>query len=45
MWFSPESRAGTVIVYNYGGDDAADAYADVFYALLEEFGLWKKESR
>jgi hypothetical protein len=45
MWFSPESQTGTVIVYNFWSDDAADAYADVFYALLEKFGLWKREPR
>ncbi|HEY6553977.1 MAG TPA: serine hydrolase domain-containing protein [Vicinamibacteria bacterium] len=42
MWFSPESRTGTVIVYNHGGDEVADAYSDIFYALLAEFGLWDR---
>jgi CubicO group peptidase (beta-lactamase class C family) len=37
LWFSPESRSGTVIVYNYGGDEKADAYAAIFFALLKEF--------
>jgi CubicO group peptidase (beta-lactamase class C family) len=39
MWFCPESRTGTVIVYNHGGNDKADAYAEIFYALLREFRL------
>jgi hypothetical protein len=37
MWFCPESRAGTVIVYNLGADDKLDAYREIFYALLREF--------
>jgi hypothetical protein len=37
MWFCPESRAGTVIVYNHGADDKLDAYKDIFSALLREF--------
>jgi CubicO group peptidase (beta-lactamase class C family) len=45
MWFCPESRTGTVIVYNHGGDDKADAYRDIFYALLKELELIRKESR
>jgi CubicO group peptidase (beta-lactamase class C family) len=36
MWFCPESKLGIVIVYNHGGNDKADVYADIFYALLEE---------
>lgn len=39
MWFCPESKTGTVIVYNHGGDDKANAYADIFFALLREFSL------
>jgi CubicO group peptidase (beta-lactamase class C family) len=39
VWFSPESRTGTVIVYNDGGDETPDAYATIFFALLAEFGL------
>lgn len=39
IWFCPESRTGTVIVYNHGGENRAAAYADIFYALLGEFGL------
>ncbi|MES2697606.1 MAG: serine hydrolase [Verrucomicrobiota bacterium] len=38
MWFVPETQWGTVIVMNHGrGDDAITA--DIFYALLREFGL------
>jgi CubicO group peptidase (beta-lactamase class C family) len=37
MWFCPESRRGTVIVYNHGADDKLDAYREIFYALLREF--------
>jgi CubicO group peptidase (beta-lactamase class C family) len=38
MWFAPETGWGTVIVTNHGrGDDAITA--DIFYALLREFGL------
>jgi CubicO group peptidase (beta-lactamase class C family) len=36
VWFSPESRTGTAIVYNDGAEAATGAYADVFYALLRE---------
>jgi CubicO group peptidase (beta-lactamase class C family) len=43
MWFCPESRTGTVIVYNHGGNEEADAYADIFYALLQESGLVKRD--
>lgn len=39
MWFCPESRTGTVIVYNHGGDEKAAAYADVFYALLQAHNI------
>lgn len=42
LWFSPESRTGTVIVYNHGSETTTDAYAPIFYALLAEFGLGKK---
>jgi CubicO group peptidase (beta-lactamase class C family) len=42
LWFSPESRTGTVIVYNRGGENAVEAYAPIFYALLAEFGLGKR---
>ena len=38
MWFAPETGWGTVIVTNHGlGDDAMTA--DIFYALIREFGL------
>jgi hypothetical protein len=38
LWFSPETEWGTVIVTNHGrGDDGITA--DIFYALLREFGL------
>jgi CubicO group peptidase (beta-lactamase class C family) len=45
MWFSPEARTGTVIVYNHGGNKSADAYADIFFALIAEFGMRKEESK
>ena len=45
IWFAPESRTGTVIVYNHGGDDKATACADIFQALLQDAGLRKTESR
>jgi CubicO group peptidase (beta-lactamase class C family) len=38
LWFSPETGWGTVIVTNHGGGDDAIT-ADIFYALLREFGL------
>jgi CubicO group peptidase (beta-lactamase class C family) len=38
MWFAPETQWGTVIVMNHGrGNDSISA--DIFYALLREFGL------
>ena len=45
MWFCPESRLGMVIVYNHGGDDKVDAYAEIFYALLEEVGAAKADAK
>ena len=45
MWFSPENRIGMVIIYNHGGDDKVDAYKDIFYSLLKELELSKKESK
>jgi len=36
MWFCPESQTGTVIVYNHGASDKADAYVEIFYALLKQ---------
>jgi CubicO group peptidase (beta-lactamase class C family) len=41
IWFSPESQYGTVIVYNYATGKAADAYQDIFYALLRKYELVK----
>jgi CubicO group peptidase (beta-lactamase class C family) len=38
IWFGPDTQWGTVIVMNHGrGDDSISA--DIFYALLREFGL------
>lgn len=38
MWFAPESQWGTAIVMNHGrGNDSISA--DIFYALLRDFGL------
>jgi CubicO group peptidase (beta-lactamase class C family) len=38
MWFEPESEWGTVIVMNHGRGDH-ELIADIFYALLREFGV------
>lgn len=39
MWFCPESRTGTVILYNHAGDAHTDDYVTIFHALLREFEI------
>lgn len=41
IWFCPESGYGTVIVYNFATGEAADAYQDIFYALLRKYAIIK----